>query len=116
MNLKETGVVIILIGISVFALGFILLLDKALMICGNILVFIGIATLARSHLFNMLHLDKLQGTAIFTIGFIFLIYGFAMFGFILEVIGLFILLKDSIPSFRTILRGLLFGRVLNKIK
>lgn len=114
MNIRETGVIVILIGISVFIFGFLLLLDKALMICGNIFIFAGIGILARSNLFNMLHYDKLQGTFVFTLGFLFLIYGFIVLGFLMELIGLFILLKDSIPSFRTILRGLLFGRVLKK--
>ncbi|EQB61673.1 hypothetical protein NAPIS_ORF00745 [Vairimorpha apis BRL 01] len=114
MNINETGVSVILIGISVFIFGFLLLLDKALMICGNILIFAGIGILVKSNLFNMFHYDKLQGTFVFTLGFLFLVYGFIVLGFIMELIGLFILLKESIPSFRTILRGLLFGRVLKK--
>lgn len=116
MNLKETGVVVILIGMFIFASGFILLIDRALMICGNILTSIGIVILVRSHLFNMFHYDKIQGTALFVLGFLFILKEFCLLGFILEVVGLVILLKKSIPSFRSILRGLLWGRVLKNIK
>lgn len=116
MNLRETGVIVILIGISVFLLGFIMLADKALMICGNILVSIGILILTRSRLFNLLHIDKLQGTVLFILGFMFILYGFVFLGFILEVTGLALLLKESIPSFKTILKGLILGRALKKIK
>ncbi|WUR04127.1 GOT1-like family protein [Vairimorpha necatrix] len=116
MNLKETGVVVILIGMFIFASGFILLMDKALMICGNILVSLGIIILSRSHLFNMLHMDKIQGVVMFIIGFFFILKGLTLLGFILEVFGLIVLLRQSIPSFRTILRGLIFGRVINKFK
>ncbi|EOB13285.1 hypothetical protein NBO_84g0003 [Nosema bombycis CQ1] len=116
LNLRETGVIVISIGFSFFILGFILLFDRAIMIGGNLLIFIGIGILARARIFDLLQPNKLQGTAFLTIGVLFLFYKLAILGFLLELFGVFLLLKDSIPTFRSIIRGMLFGRVLRKTK
>ncbi|KMV65238.1 hypothetical protein M970_100780 [Encephalitozoon cuniculi EcunIII-L] len=111
MNLKESGVVVVSIGMSVFLVGAILLMDRALMISGNLLMIIGISLLVRSRMFALLRPEKIQGMVIFAMGVLFLIYRFPMFGFLLETLGLFLLLRDTIPTFRTVLRTLLLGRL-----
>lgn len=111
MNLKESGVVVVSIGMSVFLAGAILLMDRALMICGNLLMVVGIALLARSKMFALLHPEKIQGLVIFGMGILFLVYRFLAFGLLLETTGLFLLLRDSIPTFRTVLRTLVLGRL-----
>lgn len=112
MNPRETGIVVVSIGISVFLVGSMFLIDKALMIAGNLLIITGVAFLVRSRMFSLFHPDKLQATVTFGLGLLFLIYGFSMFGFLLETLGLFLLLRDSIPTFRSVLRNLLLGRLL----
>lgn len=116
INLKESGVIVISIGCVFFTLGFVLFFDRAIMIGGNLLIFIGIGILARARIFDILHPNKLQGTALLIIGVILLFYKLAVLGFLLEILGVFLILKDSIPTLRSIIRGLLFGRVLRKTK
>lgn len=111
MSPKESGVVVMSIGMFVFLVGAILLMDRALMIAGNLLIIIGISLLARYKVFTLLRPEKIQGMAIFVIGVLFLVYRFLAFGFLLEILGLFLLLKDNIPTFRAVLRALLFGKL-----
>ena len=116
MNPRESGVVVVSIGMSVFLAGAILLMDRALMICGNLLVVVGIAVLARSKMFALLHPERIQGVVLFGMGMLFLIYRFLVFGIVLEVSGLFLLLRDSIPTFRAVLRSLVLGRLRKLLK
>lgn len=111
MNPKETGIIVISIGMSIFLMGTILLMDKALMISGNLLIIVGVGFLVRSKIIGLLHPDKLQGSVAFGMGILFLVYGFPMFGFLLEALGLFLLLRDSIPTFRSVLRNLFLGKL-----
>ncbi|AFN83890.1 hypothetical protein EROM_100740 [Encephalitozoon romaleae SJ-2008] len=111
MSPKESGVVVMSIGMFVFLVGGILLMDRALMISGNLLIIIGISLLARSKMFTLLRPEKIQGMVIFVVAVLFLIYGFLAFGFLLEILGLFLLLRDNIPTFRAVLRTLLFGKL-----
>jgi hypothetical protein len=113
MNTKETGVVVLTIGASVFGLGFVLLMDRALMIAGNLLVIAGLVILARSRMLGLLRPERLQGTAVFALGVLFLWYNFVLFGFLMELVGLFLILKDSLPTFRDVLKKLLFGKLLS---
>ncbi|ADM12407.1 uncharacterized protein Eint_100810 [Encephalitozoon intestinalis ATCC 50506] len=116
MSLKESGVMVMTIGVTVFLAGAILLMDRALMISGNLLIIIGIALLARSRMFSFLRPEKMQAMVIFGMGILFQVYKLLVFGFFLEVLGLFLLLKDSIPTFRTVLTTLLFGKLQKLIK
>ncbi|WEL39656.1 hypothetical protein PFJ87_10g01040 [Encephalitozoon hellem] len=111
MNLKESSVVVMSIGMLVFLAGAVLLMDRALMISGNLLIIVGISLLARSRMLTLLRPEKIQGMAIFTMGILFLVYRFLAFGFLLEILGLFLLLRDSIPTFRSVLRSLVFGKL-----
>lgn len=109
MNPKETGIVLISIGISVFSIGMAFLMDRALMISGNLLIVVGVAFLARSRMLSLLHPNRLQGTLAFGMGVLFIMREFMAFGFVLEVLGLFLLLGDTIPTFRSVLKSLLLG-------
>ncbi|KAH9411409.1 hypothetical protein HK407_05g09270 [Ordospora pajunii] len=111
MNPKESGIAIVSIGMSVFAIGMLLLMDRALMISGNLLIVVGLALLLRSKSLALLSIDRIHGVVLFVMGIMFLVYGFSVFGFVLEVAGLFAMLKDSIPTFRSVLRNLLFSRL-----
>ena len=111
MNPKESGIAVVSIGMSVFAIGMLLLMDKALMISGNLLIVVGLGLLLRSKSLALLSIDKAHGMALFVMGIVFLIYGFCAFGFLLEASGLFVMLKDSIPTFRSVLKNLLFSRL-----
>lgn len=93
-------------------MGAMLLMDRALMVSGNILIIVGVVFLVRSKMIGLLHPDKLQGSIVFGIGVLFLVYGFALFGFLLEVLGLFLLLRDSIPTFRSVLKSLLLRKLM----
>lgn len=116
MDPKETGIVVISIGMSVFLMGAVLLMDRALMVSGNLLIVIGLVFLVRSRMISLLHQDKLQGSITLGLGVLFLVYGFPMFGFLLEVFGLFLLLRDSVPTFRSVLKNLLFGKLGRFVK
>jgi hypothetical protein len=116
MSPKETGIIIVSIGMVVFLAGMLLLMDKALMIAGNLLIIIGFLFLVRSKVFSLLKPQLLQGTVVFGLGVLFLFYNFALFGFLLEVAGLALIFKDSIPTFRSVLTKVLFGGMLKRSK
>ncbi|KAF9763764.1 Vesicle transport protein GOT1A [Nosema granulosis] len=116
LTLKESGVIVISIGFSFFLFGFILFFDRAIMIGGNLLILIGITILARARIFDIFQPSKLQGACLLLMGVVLLFYRFAVLGFLLEASGLFLIFKDNIPTLRSIIRGMLFGRVLRKTK
>jgi hypothetical protein len=113
MDARETGIIVVSIGASVFGLGLVLLMDRALMISGNLLIIAGLAILAKTRMLSLLRPAKIQGTAVFLLGILFLWYGFVLFGFMMELIGLFFLLRDAMPTFRTVLKKAIFGKLLS---
>lgn len=114
MSLNETGVVTITIGSGIFALGAVLLFDKALMIAGNLIIIIGFIMIMKHRTADLFKLQTIQGTITFIIGLICLFMNYAILGFLLEIIGLIFIFKGYIPDFKTILINLLFRSSGNK--
>lgn len=110
MALNETGVITISVGAMVVVLGAALLFDKALIIAGNFLIVAGLVLLLKSRTFSLFKPDKAQGTLFFILGMLALVLKYALFGVLLEGLGLFMVFKGSIPDFKTILYRFLFTK------
>ena len=110
MSLNETGTITICTGINIVFLGAFFLFDKALVIAGNLLVIFGFVLILRSSTFSLLRFDKLQGTAFFALGIGMLIFKHALFGVLMEMIGLFMIFKSSLPSFTDLLYSVLLRK------
>lgn len=104
MNRVETGFTVIGFGMVFFIVGAALLMDKAMVISGNLLIIIGTALLAEANIISLFSFKKIQGTSLFTLGVFFLFKGYTLAGFFLELFGLCILLHERIPSFKSIPR------------
>ncbi|KAF7683085.1 putative Golgi transport protein 1 [Astathelohania contejeani] len=111
MESKETGVTILFIGAIFFFLGGTLLLDKALMIAGNLLIIVGTVILARSKILNIFSLNSLQGLLVFCLGILLMMLKYVTIGFIIEFYGLYLLFLDKLPTFRGILKRMLYKAV-----
>jgi len=98
MSFGETGAVTICTGIVVLVFGVFLLADKALTIAGNILVITGFAIILKSNTLSLLRLEKLHGTAFFTLGIAMMLMSYTLFGVLLEIVGLLMIFKASLPS------------------
>lgn len=112
MPLNETGSVTMVTGVFVLLTGAFLLFDPALVISGNLLVVAGFVFFLRTNTLNLLSLDKIQGTSFFILGLAMMLFKYALFGIILELLGLFLLFKSSLPSFRNLLYSLVFRKTL----
>lgn len=108
MSSKETGIVVLGTGVSILILGAMLLFDKALVIAGHLLILAGFVILLRSNTFVLFQPDKLQGTCFFILGLAVLFFKYQLLGFLLELVGIFLIFKASIPSFKTIFLKLFF--------
>lgn len=105
---NETGIVIIVTGMAVLTLGALLLFDKALVIAGHFLFLAGFVVLFRSKTFALFQIDKLQGTCFFILGVAILFFKYQLLGFLLEMIGLFLIFKTLLPNPRTIFFNIFF--------
>lgn len=105
---NETGIVIIGTGMAILTLGALLLFDKALVIAGHLLLLAGFIVLFRSKTFSLFRLDKLQGTCFFILGVAVLLFKYQLLGFLLEILGLLLIFKSSLPNPRSIVMNLLF--------
>ena len=105
---KETGIVIVGTGMCILTLGALLLFDKALVIAGHLLILIGFGLLFKSKTFTLFQLDKLQGTCFFVLGITVLLFKYQLLGFLLEILGLLLIFKSSMPNFRSIIMHLIF--------
>lgn len=110
MALSETGVITVSMGAMVVVLGAVLLFDKALIIAGNFLIVAGLVLLLGSRTLGLFSPDKMQGTLFFMLGMLTLILKYALFGILLEGLGLFMIFRSSIPDVRTILYKFLFTK------
>lgn len=104
MDRRETGFTVIGFGVLFFLIGATLLADKAMAVSGNILIIVGASICTRPRMTNLLSLNKLQGMALFVIGVFFLLKTYVLMGFLLEIIGLFILILDRIPTPKSVAR------------
>lgn len=111
MSLYETAIVTTCTGMVILILGACFIFDTALIIAGNILVTFGFALLFKEKTFSLFKLDKIQGTSLFVLGMAILFFKYALLGVLFELIGLFIIFKNSLPAFRSILYRLFIGRV-----
>lgn len=113
MTLNETGVITVSTGAMIVTLGTALLFDKALIIAGNFLIIAGLVFLLKSRTFSLFRPDKIQGTFFFALGMVALVLRYALFGVLLEGLGLLMIFKSSIPGLKTIMYRFLFAK-LNK--
>ncbi|KAI5173444.1 hypothetical protein PAEPH01_1984 [Pancytospora epiphaga] len=108
----EGGVVAMCTGAGIFAFGVIALFDKALMTAGNLLFIIGALLVSRSSSLSVFKSNKLPGTVVFLLGIVALFLKLSILGFLLEIVGMSYVFKKSLPSFRTILFRLFFGKAV----
>lgn len=105
MNRRETGLATIVFGTLFFVAGSTLLMDKAMAVAGNALVIIGVVVLMDRNVSSLFSLKKVRGTLLFSLGIVFLFKRYVVVGFLIEMCGVYILVKDSIPSLKLVLRG-----------
>jgi hypothetical protein len=105
---KETGIVVIATGMGITTLGSVLLFDKALVIAGHILTLIGMAMLFKSKTFALFQPEKLQGTSFFVLGLTIIFFKYHLLGFLLEIVGIFLIFKSTLPSFKDLFFKILF--------
>jgi hypothetical protein len=110
MSLNETGTITICTGVVIILLGSLFLFDKALVIAGNLLVMAGFVFILKFNTFALLKFDKLQGTAFFVLGIALLIFKYALFGVLLEMVGLLMIFKSTLPSPSDIFYSLIFRK------
>ncbi|KAM0687892.1 hypothetical protein COBT_000856 [Conglomerata obtusa] len=103
MDGKETGIIVISCGTVFLLLGMILVMDTALMAAGNMLIIIGIIITLKSNFMNVFQVKNMQGLIVFCFGVVIIFYRFILFGFLLEIVGLYLLFFDKIPSIKKIL-------------
>ncbi|TBU13413.1 hypothetical protein CWI38_0346p0050 [Hamiltosporidium tvaerminnensis] len=108
MNTKEIGVVVLFVGVVFFIAGATFLLDKALMVAGNILLIVGILFLIKTKTIYIFSYEKIQGILLFLFGFFILFFKYVFIGFLFESVGIFYLFYDKIPTFKGILRGVVY--------
>lgn len=102
MDTKETGFIVIGFGTLFFLVGAAILVDKAMVISGNILIIVGAFFLMEANLLRLFSLKRLQGTIFFTLGMFFLFKGYLVVGFFLEMVGLCMIAYDKIPRLRSV--------------
>ena len=108
----EAGVVVMCTGAAIFALGVVAMFDKALMTAGNFLVLAGAGLMSRSRGLSVFEPNKLPGTVVFLLGIVALLLKLSVLGFLLEIAGMGYVFKKSLPSFRTVLFRLFYGKVI----
>lgn len=110
MSVNETGAVTIFTGSLVLISGVFFLSDKALVISGNLLIICGFVIVLRSGTFSVFKLEKLHGTAFFALGISMLLMKYAFLGVLLEVIGLLMIFKASLPSVNSLFYSVLLRK------
>lgn len=85
------------------------------MAAGNILIVLGVGILAKTNIIDLLRPRNLNATIIFLFGIIIMFYKFILLGFIIEIIGIYLLFCDKIPTMRDIGKKLLF-KIIRVIK
>jgi len=109
MSTKETGLTVVLVGVTILTMGFVLLMDTVLMAAGNLLILGGGIYAFHSHALSFFERDKILGTAIFLLGGFLLFFRYAMLGFVLEIVGVIYILKSLIPNIKNKVAGMLFS-------
>ncbi|RVD92254.1 hypothetical protein TUBRATIS_12350 [Tubulinosema ratisbonensis] len=108
MDFSETGIFTIGFGFFFFVTGMMCLGDKGMALAGNLLVIIGILIFTRGNFMMFLSRTKLKGTTLFVLGLAFMLKKVLVLGFFIELIGIFILISDKIPSFKNLIRNFFF--------
>lgn len=104
METSETGIFTILFGFMFFIMGFLLFGDKAMILAGNILIIAGVIIYNRGSFSLFISRSKIKGTTLFILGLAFMVKKAVFFGFIIEMIGILLIISERIPSFKSILR------------
>lgn len=116
MDRNETGLIMVVIGGSLFILGLIVLLDRALMMVGDLIVTVGILMLLKNKLFTLFHSDKIFGTIFVLLGILAFIFKYLFLGFILKLIGCLYIFKKSIPTLKAFLIQFLLRKISRIIR
>ncbi len=110
MNSTESGVTVMLTGVFIFLMGLLILFDKGLVIAGDLIITAGIAMVMGSRLSTLLEAEKILGSLLFCLGMCSYFLKYMVLGIILKIVGVFYILKRSIPN----IRSLIFGFVIKK--
>lgn len=104
MDRREAGFTVMSFGIMFFIIGATLLADKAMAVSGNILIIIGASIFTGPRVTDFLSFNKVQGMALFILGVFFLLKAYVLMGFLLEILGLLVLILDRIPTPKSVIR------------
>ncbi|ORD95754.1 GOT1A [Hepatospora eriocheir] len=113
---RETGFSVIAIGMFIFLVGTLLLMDRALIACGNLIMIFGILGLIGAKPKYFLAKERLYGSVLFILGTVLMIFKFLLGGMILELIGLILIFRSSFPDIKSVVSNYLLGRSIYKIK
>mmetsp|Transcript_26715 Transcript_26715/g.48125 ORF Transcript_26715/g.48125 Transcript_26715/m.48125 type:complete len:127 (-) Transcript_26715:3824-4204(-) len=97
---KKVGVGLMLLGISLYVLGLVFLIDRFFLVLGNLSFLAGMSSFVGS--FQMVTFffrpSNLKGSLCYFSGLFLLLVGWGVLGTALQVSGLFFLFKDFIPK------------------
>ena len=106
MNARETGLAVIVFGFLFFLAGATFLMDRSLVVSGNILMVVGAVVFSKMDFESFFTIRKAQGLAFFFIGMFFLFQRYLLMGFFLETMGICVLALEKAPNPRTMARRL----------
>ena len=104
MQSNENAYITIFCGCGIFLFGMFVLLDRALMAAGNMIIIAGFIMLLRTDVFYLLRPTNMLGVMLFTTGIISLLLRHVLLGCLLEFVGVFYIIKQSLPSLSSFLR------------
>lgn len=98
----ETALILIVIGSFFFIFGGLMLLDRLVMIAGNIIFSIGVLSLLLPQL-DLHNRESMRNLSFFVVGISLMICGFAFFGFLFQFFAVISTIKNQLPSLKGIL-------------
>jgi hypothetical protein len=97
---KKVGVGLMLLGISLYGLGLVFLVDRLFLVLGNVSFLCGMSSVVGS--FQMVTFffrpSNLKGSLCYFSGLFLLLAGWGLLGTALQISGLFLLFKDFVPK------------------
>lgn len=105
----ETSLILLGIGTFFFLISTLLLFDRKLMIGSNLIFCTGILALFYNGLetFNEVDADGIKTLSIFVIGCVLLLNDLSLFGFVLQCVSCYMMLrkKITVPNIRSLVRN-----------
>ncbi|ELQ74781.1 Ferric reductase-like protein [Trachipleistophora hominis] len=98
---SESALIIIVIGSIFFLMGGMLFFDRVMMMAGNIVFSIGVLLLLMPQM-SLNSSENLKSMSLFVAGIVLVFCGFAVLGFLFQLVSVLYTIRNKIPSFRSI--------------